>query len=80
MDKCELCKSGQPHKHLCISGSEVFPFQEISGDEFVYENSSVEDVYDHYMLMDNCSQFNLNSFNYSDCSPHNFGNDIDPNK
>ena len=30
--------------------------------------------------MDKCSQFNLNYFNYSECSPHNFGNDIDPNK
>ena len=30
--------------------------------------------------MDKCSQFNLKSFNSSDCSPHNFGNDIDPNK
>ena len=30
--------------------------------------------------MDTFSQFNLHSFNYSDCSPHNFGNDIDPNK
>ena len=59
---------------------EVFPFQEISDDEFVYENSSVEDTYDHYKLMDKCSQFNLNSFNYLDCSSHNFGNDIDPNK
>ena len=58
-----------------VSCCEVFPFQEISDDEFVYENSSVENTYDHYKLMDKCSQFNLNSFNYSDCSPHNFGND-----
>ena len=80
MDMCARGKSGQPHKYLCISGGELFPFQEISDDEFVYENYSVEDIYDHYKLMDKCSQFNLNSFNYSDCSPHNFGNDIDPNK
>ena len=65
MDKCELCKSGQPHKYLCISGGEVFPFQEISDDELVYENYYVGDTYDHYKLMDKCSQFNLNSFNYS---------------
>ena len=44
--KCELCKSGQPHKYLCISGGEVCPFQEISDYEFVYENSYVEDTYD----------------------------------
>ena len=55
-------------------------FQEISDDEFVYENSSFEDTYDYYKLMDKCTQCNLNSFSYSDCSPHNFGNDIDPNK
>ena len=30
--------------------------------------------------MDKCSQFNLNSLNYSDCCPHTLGNDIDPNK
>ena len=30
MDKCELCKSDQPHKYLSILGGEVFPFQEIS--------------------------------------------------
>jgi len=65
--------------YLCISCCEVFPFQEISDDEFVYENCSVEDTYDQYILMDKCSQFNLNSFHYSDWSPHNFGNDIDPN-
>ena len=29
--------------------------------------------------MDKCSQLNLNYFNYSDCSPHNFVNDLDPN-
>ena len=29
--------------------------------------------------MDKCSQVNLSSLNYSDCYPHNFGNDIDPN-
>ena len=43
--KCDLC-------YLCISCCEVFPFQEISDNEFVYENSSVEDTYDHYNLMD----------------------------
>ena len=66
--------------YLCISCCEVFPFHEISDDEIVYENSSVEDTYNHYKLMDKCSQCHLNSLNYSDCSPHNFGNDIDPNK
>ena len=66
--------------YLCISCCEVFPFQEISDGEFVYENSSVEDNYDHYKLMDKCSQFNLNSFNYSYSSPHNFGNDTGPEK
>ena len=66
--------------YMCISCCEEFPFQEINDDEFVYENCSVEDTYDHYKLMDKRSQFNLNSFNYSECSPHNFGNDIDPNK
>jgi len=30
--------------------------------------------------MDICSKCYLNSLNYSDCCPHNFGNDIDPNK
>ena len=38
--------------YLCISCCKVFPFQEISDDEFVYENCSVEDTYDHYKLMD----------------------------
>ena len=28
--------------------------------------------------MDNCSQFNFNSFKYSDYNPYDFGNDIDP--
>ena len=80
MDKCELCKSGQPHKYLSISHGEVFPFQEISDNELVYENSSIEETYETYKLMDICSKFNLNSLNYSDCNPHNFGNDIDPDK
>ena len=48
MDKCELSKSCQPHKYLCISGDEVFPLHEISDDEFVNENSSVIDTCDHY--------------------------------
>jgi len=80
MDKCELFKSDQPHKYFSTSCGEVFPFQEISDNELVYENSSVEETYETYKLMDICSKFNLNSLNYSDCSPHNFGNDIDPNK
>ena len=80
MDKCELYKSDQPHNYFSISGGEVFPFQEISDNELVYENSSVEETYETYKLMDICSKFNLNSLNYSNCSPHNFGNDIDPNK
>ena len=57
MDMCELCKSGQSHIYLCISCGEVFPFQKISDDELIYEHSSVEDTYDHYKLMDKCSQF-----------------------
>ena len=80
MDKCELCKSDQPHKYISISGGEVFPFQEISDNELVYENSSVEETYETYKLMDICSKFNLNSLNYSNCSPHNFRNDIDQKK
>ena len=52
MDKCELCKSDQLHKYLSISCGEVFPFQEISDNELVYENSSVEETYETYKLMD----------------------------
>ena len=63
------------HNYCCTSCCKVFPFQEISDGGIVYENSSVEDTYDHYKLMDKCSQFNLISLNYSDCRPHNFGND-----
>ena len=37
--------------YLCISCYEVFPFQEISDDAFVYENYSVEDTYD-YLISD----------------------------
>ena len=44
----------------------------------MFENSSVEDNYDLYELIDNCSQFNFNSFKYSDYNPHDFENDIDP--
>ena len=65
---------------MYISCCKVFIFQEISDDQLVYENSSVEDTYDHYKLKDKCSQFNLNSLNYSDCCPQCFGNDIDPKK
>ena len=64
--------------YLCTSCCEDFPFQNVSDDEFVFENSSVEDNYDLYKLIDNCSQFNFNSFKYSDYNPHDFDNDIDP--
>ena len=64
--------------YRCTSCYEVFPFQNISDDEIIFENSSVEVNYDIYKLMDNCSQFNLDSFKYSDYNPYDFGNDIDP--
>ena len=39
----------------------------------------IEETYETYILIDKHSTFNLNSLNYSDCNPHNFGNDIAPN-
>ena len=44
----------------------------------MFENSSVEDNYDRYKLIDNCSQYNFNSFKFSDYNPHDFENDIYP--
>ena len=57
-----------------------FPFRKSVMMNLFIETSSVEVTYeyDHYKLMDKYSQFNLYSFNYLDCSPHNFGNDIEP--
>ena len=69
------CKNVNYH---CTSCCEVFSFQNVSDDKFVFENSSVEDNYDLYKLIDNCSQFNFNSFKYLDYNPHDFENDIDP--
>ena len=65
MDKCDLCKSGQPHKYICMSCGEVCPFQEISDNELVYGNPSIEETYETYILLDKCSTFYLNSFNSS---------------
>ena len=64
--------------YRCTSCCEVFPFQNISNDEIIFENSSVEDNYEIYKLMDNCSQFKFNSFKYSDYNPYDFKNDTDP--
>ena len=58
--------------YRCTSCYEVFPFQNISDDEIIFENSSVEVNYDIYKLMDNCSQFNFDSFKYSDYNPYDF--------
>ena len=55
-----------------------FSFQNISDDEFTFENCSVEDNYDLYKLIDNCLQFDINSFKYSDFNPSDFENAIDP--
>ena len=64
--------------YYCLSCCTVFPFQNISDDEFTFENYSVEDNYDLYKLKDNCLQFDINSFKYSDYNPRDFENDIDP--
>ena len=55
-----------------------FPFQNISDDEFTLENYSLEDNYGLYKLIDNCLQFDINSFKYSDFNSCDFENDIDP--
>ena len=60
----------------CTSCYEIFTFQNISDNEIIYENSSVEVNYDIYKSMDNCSQFKFNPFKYY--NPYDFGNDIDP--
>ena len=64
--------------YYCLSCCTVFPFQNISDDEFTFENFSVEDNYDLYKLIDNCLQFDINSFKYSDFNPCGFEKDIDP--
>ena len=70
-----FCKNGI---YYCLSCCTVFPFQNIADNEFTFENSSVEANYDLYKLKDNCLQFDINSFKYSDCNPCDFENDIDP--
>ena len=64
-----FCKD---RSYYCLSCCTVFPFQNISDDEFTFENSSVEDNYDLYKLIDNCLQFDINSFKYSDFNPCDF--------
>ena len=92
--RCELCEAVfhksckkmtkqqsiycKDRSYYCLSCCTVFPFQNISDDEITFENSSVEDNYDLYKLIDNCLQFDINSFKYSDFNPCDFENDIDP--
>ena len=58
---------------------EVFPFQNISGEECIFEHYSVEQNCDIHTLVDKCSHFNVNLFKYSDDKTFGFENDIDPN-
>ena len=62
----------------CPSCCEVFPFQNISDDDCIFENSSVEKNVDIHTLVDKCSHFNVNLFKYSDGKTFCFENDIDP--
>ena len=57
---------------------EVFPFEDMSDDELIFENSPIEQDYHIYKLVDICSQFEFSSSNYSDYNSFDFENDIDP--
>ena len=68
-------------KHIvyhCHSCCEIFPFQNISDDECIFENSSVEKKVDSHALVDKYSHFNVNLFKYSDDKTFGFESDIDP--
>ena len=56
-------------KHIVYqspSCCEVFPFQNISDDECIFEHFSVDNFFYIHTLVDKCSHFNVNLFKYSD--------------
>ena len=64
--------------YCCPTCCEVFPFEDISDDELIFENSPIEQDYQINKLVDICSQFEFSSSNYSDYNSFDFENDIDP--
>jgi hypothetical protein len=71
-------KSSNDMYWYCKICEEIFPFHSISNNELSYTFSNLDTILNNYELYEKCSEFNFETFKYSEYKKGDFEKDLDP--